>query len=87
MKDIIWSHDDRDPRFRHKEWQQVFDDQLRSTPATIQAADPLFSLPLGRHEERWTVWLPSRQAIWDRFSTISHIAVLEGQQLEVSRIC
>ena len=84
MKEIIWSHDDADPRFRHMEWQQVFDDQLKGTPFTIQAADPLFSLPLGSHIERWTSWLPNKQAVWDRLYTISHIAVLQGQQLEAS---
>ncbi|KAL8634094.1 hypothetical protein Q9189_000013, partial [Teloschistes chrysophthalmus] len=80
MKDIIWSYDDQHPRFRHEEWRQVFDKQLSSTPFTIQAADPLFSLPLGEDSTEFTCWL-SPQAIWDRFHSLSQIAVLEGEEL------
>ncbi|KAJ9645090.1 hypothetical protein H2199_003094 [Coniosporium tulheliwenetii] len=82
LKDLIWSLDDNQPRFRHEKWRAVFDDQLRSTPLTITAfANPLFSLPLGEHEEKWTVWL-SKEAVWDRFNTLSQIAVLEGEERE-----
>ena len=84
LKDLIWSLDDNQPRFRHEKWRAVFDEQLRSTPLTITAfANPLFSLPLGEHEEKWTVWL-SKEAVWDRFNTLSQIAVLEGEEREVS---
>ena len=83
LKEIMWSFDDLEPRFRHKQWQQVFDDQLKSTPATIQLADPLFSLPLGEHIEKWTVWLPTKEAVWDRYNTISHIANLDAERHEV----
>ena len=82
LKEITWTLDDSDPRFRHSKWQEVFDEQLKSTPLTIQAAEPLFSLPLGEHVVKWTNWL-SEEAIWDRYHTISHTAVLKGQQLEV----
>ena len=85
LKDIIWSTDDTDPRFRNEKWHQVFDDQLKISPMTIQSADPLFSLPIGRHTEEWTVWLPCKEAVWERFHTISHIANLKGNHLEVSR--
>ncbi|EON65043.1 hypothetical protein W97_04278 [Coniosporium apollinis CBS 100218] len=82
LKDLIWSLDDNQPRFRHEKWRAVFDEQLRSTPLTITAfANPLFSLPLGEHEEKWTVWL-SKEAVWDRFNTLSQIAVLEGEERE-----
>ena len=83
LKDIFWSFYDNDPRFRDGKWQQVFDDQVKTTPFTIQAADPLFSLPLGFHSLKTTVWL-SKESIWDRFHTLSLISVLQGQQLEVS---
>ena len=60
----------------------MFDEQLKSSPLTIQSADPLFSLPLGEDHLKWGVRL-SKEGIWDRFRTISHVSVLEGQQLEV----
>ncbi|MCJ1351558.1 MAG: hypothetical protein MMC33_001542 [Icmadophila ericetorum] len=81
MKDIIWSFDDDQPRFRHEKWRDVFDKQAKSTPFTIQAADPLFSLPLGEDSQEFTYWL-TRESIWERFHTLSHIAVLEGGRLE-----
>jgi hypothetical protein len=83
MKEIIWSKGDQDPRFRHGEWPKIFDEQLKTTPATIQAANPLFSLPLGEHTVKWTDWLTKEQ-LWSRFSTISHISVLQGSEMEVS---
>lgn len=75
--------DDNSPRFRHEAWRKVFDDQLRTTPFTIQSADPLFSLPLGEESEKFTHWL-NRDDVWERFHTLSQIAVLEGEELEVS---
>jgi len=45
-------------------------------------ADPFFSLPLGEDSVKWTVWL-TKDAIWERFRTLSHIANLEEGQLEV----
>ena len=82
MKAITWAFDDMEFRFRHGEWAKVFDNQLKGTPWTITGADPLFSLPLGEHSAKWTVWL-SKDAVWERFHTISHIANLRGKQLEV----
>ncbi|KAL8693335.1 MAG: hypothetical protein Q9218_001814 [Villophora microphyllina] len=63
---------------------QVFDRQLSSTPFTIQAADPLFSLPLGETSIEFTYRL-SPEAIWDRFRSLSQIAVLDGQELAAVR--
>ncbi|KAI4169130.1 MAG: hypothetical protein LQ343_005924 [Gyalolechia ehrenbergii] len=80
MKDIMWSYDDQHPRFRHEQWRQVFDRQLSSNPFTIQAADPLFSLPLGEKSVEFVYWLHP-EAIWDRFRSLSQIAVLEGGEL------
>ncbi|MCJ1373466.1 hypothetical protein MMC20_004694 [Loxospora ochrophaea] len=85
IKDITWSFDDKHPRFRHEQWRKVFDKQLSSTPFTIQMADPLFSLPLGEDSVKFTDWV-SKEGIWERYRTISHIAVLEGEQMEVSRV-
>lgn len=41
----------------------------------------MFALPLGENVEEWTVWL-SEEAIWQRFGTLSQIAVLEGGEKE-----
>ena len=79
----MWTFNDQEPRFRHEKWRAVFDEQLKSTPLTIQVfANPIFSLPLGEHEEKWTNWL-SKEAVWGRFQSISYIARLEGRELEV----
>lgn len=83
LKEVIWSVENANTQFRHGEWRKIFDDQLKSTPFTIQSADPLFSLPLGEETETWMVWL-SKDALWERFHTLSHIAILTGERLEVS---
>ncbi len=72
------------PRFRHGKWRAVFDEQLRAGPLSIHTAEPLFTLPLGEHHVPWTVWLP-KEAVWERFHTISYVAILKGEKLEVRR--
>jgi len=42
---------------------------------------PKFSLPLGEENVKWTVWL-SDEGVWDRYSTLSQIAVLQGERRE-----
>lgn len=83
LKEITWASGDDHPRFRHEKWRQVFEKQVESTPLTIQAADPLFSLPLGEESVKFTYWL-SREAILNRYHSQSQFAVLEGEQLLVS---
>jgi hypothetical protein len=84
LNDFIWTFEDDAPRFRNAKWKAVFENQIKPTPLTITAfASPLFSLPLGEDEVKWTVWL-TKENIWKRFSTLSQIAVLEGEALEVS---
>ena len=83
MKDIMWSFDDSQPRFRHEKWREVFERQLSTTPISIQSADPLFSLPLGEQSEKFTYWLEA-EAVWERFHSLSQISVLEGKDLTVS---
>ncbi|KAA6415365.1 MAG: S-adenosyl-L-methionine-dependent methyltransferase [Lasallia pustulata] len=80
MKDVTWSFDDQKTRFRDEIWRQVFDKQLESTPFTIQSAQPLFSLPLGEGSAETLKWM-TRDAVWERYRTLSHIAVLEGEEL------
>ena len=82
IKEVMWAYDDGHPRYRHDKWRDIFDGQLSSTPFTILSADPIFSLPLGEDHTKWTVWL-SRDAVWERFHTMSHISVLEGEELVV----
>lgn len=65
-------------------WRQVFENQSSSNPFAIQAADPLFSLPLGEDSIEFVYWL-SPEAIWDRFGSLSQIAVLKDEEVAVSR--
>lgn len=84
LHEVIWSRDDDQPRFRHEKWRSVFDEQLQSNPISITTtANPLFALPLGEHVHEWQIWL-SKEAVWDRFNTLSQIAILEGEEREVS---
>lgn len=78
--------DDHEPRFRHDAWRKVFENQVSSTPITaalVGKNNSLFSLPLGEDTVKWTVWL-EKEALWKRLRTLSHVAVLEGKNLEVS---
>lgn len=56
-------------RFRDMEWQEIFGRQS------------LFSHPLGEDSVEWTHWL-SEEALWDRIKTLSHVALLQGQDKE-----
>lgn len=83
IHDLTWTFDDNEPRFRHEQWRQVFVNQIKSTPLSlIKAADPLFALPLGEHHERWEVRM-SKEKLWERYSTLSQVAIQEGEALEV----
>lgn len=83
LHEILWGFDDHEPRFRHEKWRAVFDDQLKSTPLSLlKASDQYFALPLGEHQEDYEVWLAKDQ-VWERFATLSQIAVLEGDEREV----
>lgn len=44
---------------------------------------PKFSLPLGEHSMKWTVWL-SEEALWSRFNTLSQVATLKGEAREAA---
>ena len=87
MRSLTWSFDDAQPRFRHQKWKDVFEkDHTYTTPLqtikdTLKQDLPDFSLPLGEETEEWTVWL-TEQALWERYSTLSQIAVLEGEELK-----
>lgn len=85
IRDITWSFDDNHPRFRHGQWREVFDKQLSTTPFGIQAADPLFSLPIGEEFVRFSIWL-SREAFWERYQTLSQISNLNAEQRAVFNV-
>ncbi len=88
LNELVWSFDDDQPRFRHEKWRQVFDEQVKATPLSLLVAsddEQLFSLPLAEHVERFEVVL-SKEQIWQRFNTLSHIAILEGEEQKVSLI-
>ncbi|KAI9791557.1 MAG: hypothetical protein M1835_000236 [Candelina submexicana] len=81
IKAITWSFDDGAPRFRHEKWRDIFDGQLRSTPVTAPFADPLFSLPLGEESVPFAISM-SKEKVWERYSTLSQIANLGGEEKE-----
>jgi len=86
IQDLTWTFDDNEPRFRHEQWRKVFDDQIKTTPLSlIMAADPMFALPLGEHHERWEVRM-SKEKLWERYNTLSQVAIQEGEALEVCRV-
>ena len=86
VRDLTWTFYDKEFRFRHEKWRKVFEDQSKSTPMSLLvASDQKFALPLGETMEKFEVWLP-KEKVWDRYSTISHIAVLEGEEREVSNV-
>ena len=53
--------------------------------ALITAGDQLFSLPLAEDEERFEVQM-SKDQVWERYNTLSHISRLEGKEREVSDV-
>lgn len=81
IKDITWAFDDDNPRFRHERWREVFEKQLAKNPLGTAVTNPLFSLPLGEESVDFTTWL-SEQAIWERYRTLSQLAVLGEKELE-----
>ncbi|KAK8125760.1 MFS-type transporter [Apiospora kogelbergensis] len=88
LNDLIWSLDDGLPRFRHQKWKDVFDQQLPGNPLqaladTLTNRLPGFSLPIGEKTSKWTVWL-TEDALWSRLSTLSQIAVLQGEEKEAA---
>lgn len=81
MRDVIHTFHDDTPRFRDDQWRQVFDEQNRSDPLSLQfTANPIFGLPIGEghvsYEERLRP-----DAVWARLSTLSQIAVLKEEAL------
>ena len=47
-----------------------------------KAETHVFSLPLAEDMAKWIVWL-SKEVAWSRYSTLSQIAVLTGDELVV----
>lgn len=81
MRELVWSLNDDQPRFRHQKWRSIFDEQVKGNPLTLHFSDPLFSLPIGETAVEYETWL-SKNDIWKRIRTLSQIAILEGAELE-----
>jgi hypothetical protein len=81
MRDVVWSFNDNQPRFRHEKWKQIFDKQNASDPISLHFADPIFSLPIGEASVEFETWL-SKDLIWKRLRTLSQFAILEGDELK-----
>jgi len=82
IQDLTWTFYDDEPRFRHEQWRKVFEEQSKSTPLSlIVANEQYFALPLGEHHEPFVKWLP-KEKVWERYNTISHISVLQGDERE-----
>ena len=56
----------------HRNWQTVFQEQ---------PSPPLYS-PVEGDIHPWTIWL-TKEAVWDRFRTISRVASQNGDEFEV----
>lgn len=89
VKDLLWSIKSADdsPRYRDLQWRNVFDEQVKKTPLSLIVADDdqLFALPIGEEKVEWQIQL-SKEGCWERYATLSQIAVLEGQEREVSAL-
>jgi hypothetical protein len=82
VRDLTWSFDDQVPRFRHERWRRCFDDQLAGSPLSLVTANPMFSLPLGEGSVKFETSL-SKTEVWKRYRTLSQVAILEGEDLNV----
>lgn len=87
VHELLWSlkTSDDSPRYRDFQWRTVFDEQVKKTPLSLLIAsdDQLFALPIGEEQIEWQVKLSMEDA-WERFATLSQVAVLEGEEREVS---
>lgn len=79
LNDLVCSScKDAQPRFRNYLWPQVFARQGSGE------AKALFSVPIETEEASWTVWA-TLEGLWDRLRTLSHLAILEGEELTAMR--
>ncbi|KAG7109813.1 putative methyltransferase C25B8.09 like protein [Verticillium longisporum] len=93
LNELIHSLDgDGQARFRNDAWRACFDSQAANPLKTVAGyglpglatADdgkaPWFSVPIGEDSVPFTVWL-TEEALWKRLSTLSQVAVLDGDEL------
>lgn len=73
LRTYMHTFDDHHDRFRHYKWPAAFENQ------------PYFQTPYNDETFSWTVWL-QKDALYQRWSTLSQLAVLEGEEAEVSLI-
>lgn len=80
MKKITRSHDVDEHRARlFDRWKGAFE-----AGAEGENTKGLFKAPLEHQTLRWTTWL-ERDAVWERYSTLSQISTQEPGEYEVRR--
>lgn len=80
MRDVMWSLEDGQSRFRDMQWRKVFDEQGSGNPISILTSNPIFGLPLGEETFDFSRWL-SKDDIWKTFKTYSQVANLSSNRL------
>ncbi|KAL9947522.1 hypothetical protein D7B24_000043 [Verticillium nonalfalfae] len=93
LNELIHSLDgDGQARFRNDAWRACFDSQAANPLKTVaeyglpglattdDGKAPWFAVPIGEASVPFTVWL-TEEALWKRLSTLSQVAVLEGDDL------
>ncbi|KAL9115717.1 MAG: hypothetical protein Q9227_000085 [Pyrenula ochraceoflavens] len=82
LKNFASSFANEKQRARHDLWREVFNDRPADNSFKPQT---LFDLPLRAETISWTMW-ETKQAFWDRFSTLSFVSAMDaGQREDVHR--
>lgn len=80
MRDVMWSLEDGQDRFRDMKWKDIFGEQGRSNPISLHAGTLLFGLPIGEETFDFVRWL-SKDDAWKAFQTYSQVANLDTTRL------
>lgn len=80
MRDIMWSLEDGQSRFRDMQWKKVFDEQGSSNPLAIHFSSPIFGLPIGEQTFDFTRW-STKHDVWKTIQTHSQVANLPSDRL------
>ncbi|KAF4633452.1 hypothetical protein G7Y89_g4666 [Cudoniella acicularis] len=83
LKEIIRSRDIYTVPPIEKLWQDLCDSIPEALASEDKATKALFSAPISSRTLRWTIWM-SKGAIWNRYKTLSQIAVLDIDEQELS---
>lgn len=80
MRDVMWSLEDGQSRFRDMQWKKVFDEQGSSNPLAIFSSSPIFGLPVGEQTFDFKRW-SSKEDVWRTIQTHSQVANLPPDRL------